>query len=65
VPKRLLILMLACLGLVAGATTSPARAASTRPLVLAIRLDSEINPVSASFVEDSISRAEATTRRRS
>jgi membrane-bound serine protease (ClpP class) len=51
--------MLACLGLVAGATTSPARAAGTRPLVLAIRLDSEINPVSASFVEDSISRAES------
>ena len=58
-PKRLLILMLACLGLVAGATTSPARAAGTRPLVLAIRLDSEIDPVSASFVEDSISRAES------
>jgi membrane-bound serine protease (ClpP class) len=57
VPKRLLILMLACLGLVAGATASPARAASARPLVLAMRLDTEINPVTASYVQDSINQA--------
>jgi membrane-bound serine protease (ClpP class) len=51
--------MVACLGLVAGATASPARAASARPLVLAMRLDAEINPVTASFVKDSISKAES------
>jgi membrane-bound serine protease (ClpP class) len=45
-----------------GATSasSPAAASdSSRPLVIAITLDSEINPVSASFVSDSIDRAES------
>src|SRR5438270_7564502 len=56
-PKRLLMMMLAGIGLLAGAA-GPAAAASPRPLVLAIRLDTEINPVSASFVKDSISRAQ-------
>jgi membrane-bound serine protease (ClpP class) len=44
-----------------GATSaSPAHAAaSSQPLVIAITLDSEINPVSASFVSDSIDRAES------
>jgi membrane-bound serine protease (ClpP class) len=59
VPKRLLILTVLCLGLVAGATASPARAADARPLVLAMRLDAEINPVTASFVSDTISKAES------
>jgi membrane-bound serine protease (ClpP class) len=58
VPRRILILMLACLGLLAGSGTTPARAAESQPLVLAMRLNTEINPVSASFVKDSISRAE-------
>ena len=58
-PKRLLILTVLCLGLVAGATASPARAAGARPLVLAMRLDAEINPVTASFVSDTISKAES------
>jgi len=50
----------AALALVAGATTAgPARAAGNQPLVLAMRLDTEINPVSASFVKDSIARAES------
>jgi len=50
----------AALALVAGATTAgPAKAAGDRPLVLAMRLDTEINPVSASFVKDSISKAES------
>src|SRR6266581_3747168 len=56
-PKRLLMVMLAVLALLAGGT-GPAAAASSRPLVLAIRLDTEINPVSASFVKDSVSRAQ-------
>jgi membrane-bound serine protease (ClpP class) len=41
-----------------GVWTSASPAADSRPLVLAIKLDSEINPVSASFVEDSVNRAE-------
>jgi membrane-bound serine protease (ClpP class) len=58
-PKRLLMVMLAGVGLLTG-VASPARAADqARPLVLAIRLNTEINPVSASFVKDSISRAES------
>jgi membrane-bound serine protease (ClpP class) len=47
------------LALFVGATAGPAKAAGGRPLVLAMRLDTEINPVSASFVKDSISRAES------
>jgi membrane-bound serine protease (ClpP class) len=56
--RRLLLLMALCLF---GATSaSPATASDgSRPLVIAITLDSEINPVSASFVSDSISRAES------
>lgn len=42
---------------IAGGGADPAGAASSRPLVIAIRLNSEINPVSASFVSDSIDRA--------
>jgi membrane-bound serine protease (ClpP class) len=49
----------AALALFVGATAGPAKAAGGRPLVLAMRLDTEINPVSASFVKDSISRAES------
>lgn len=41
-----------------GVWTSQSPAADNRPLVLAITLDSEINPVSASFVKDSVERAE-------
>jgi membrane-bound serine protease (ClpP class) len=60
VPRRILIAAVAALALVAGATTAgPARAAGNHPLVLAMRLDTEINPVSASFVKDSISKAES------
>jgi membrane-bound serine protease (ClpP class) len=44
---------------VAGAGPAPATAAGDRPLVIAIRLNSEINPVSASFVSDSIDRAKS------
>lgn len=51
--------MLACVGLVAGASAAPAGAAGARPLVLAMRLNTEINPVSANFVKDSISRAQS------
>jgi membrane-bound serine protease (ClpP class) len=58
VARRFLILMLVCLGLVAGAAPPQARAADGQPLVLAMRLNTEINPVSASFVKDSISTAE-------
>ena len=59
-PRRILIVAVAALALVAGATTAgPAKAAGDRPLVLAMRLDTEINPVSASFVKDSISKAES------
>jgi membrane-bound serine protease (ClpP class) len=59
VPGRILISAVAALALLVGATAGPARAADGRPLVLAMRLDTEINPVSASFVKDSISRAES------
>ena len=57
-PRLILITMLAGVALVAGAGAGPARAAGSQPLVLAMRLNTEINPVSASFVKDSISRAE-------
>ncbi len=57
-PGRILIAAVAALALFAGATSGPVKAAGGRPLVLAMRLDTEINPVSASFVKDSISRAE-------
>ncbi len=58
----LLALVLALAGVLAAAgMRAPARAAAGngRPLVLAIKLDSEINPVSASFVKDSIDRAKS------
>jgi membrane-bound serine protease (ClpP class) len=59
VPGRILIAAVAVLALFVAATAGPAKAAGGRPLVLAMRLDTEINPVSASFVKDSISRAES------
>src|SRR5436305_2261661 len=43
---------------VAAMAPSSAGASAPRPQVIAITLDSEINPVSASFVSDSIKRAE-------
>ena len=52
-PRLILITMLAGVALVAGAGAGPARAAGSQPLVLAMRLNTEINPVSASFVKDS------------
>ncbi len=58
-PGRILIAAVAALALLVGATAGPAQAADGRPLVLAMRLDTEINPVSASFVKDSVSRAES------
>jgi membrane-bound serine protease (ClpP class) len=60
VPRQILILVATAtaLGLLAGAGAAPAGAAAARPLVLAMRLNTEINPVSASFVKDSIGRAE-------
>jgi len=60
VPRRILILVATAtaVGLLAGASAAPVGAAGTRPLVLAMRLNTEINPVSASFVKDSISRAQ-------
>jgi membrane-bound serine protease (ClpP class) len=59
-PRRILILvaMATALTLSAGPSAAPAGAAGTRPLVLAMRLNSEINPVSASYVKDSINRAQ-------
>jgi membrane-bound serine protease (ClpP class) len=55
--RRLLVpALLACLA-AGGATPGSATAASSRPLVIAIKLNSEINPVSASFVSDEIERA--------
>jgi membrane-bound serine protease (ClpP class) len=59
VPGRILIAAVAALALFVGATAGPAKATGGRPLVLAMRLDTEINPVSASFVKDSIARAES------
>ena len=56
---RLWIMLLVLAGL--ASVPSAAGAAAERPLVLAIKLDSEINPVSASFVKDSIDRAESPT----
>jgi membrane-bound serine protease (ClpP class) len=58
VAGRILIAAVAALALFVGVTAGPAKAAGGRPLVLAMRLDTEINPVSASFVKDSIARAE-------
>src|SRR5437764_5204309 len=56
--RRLLMLM--ALGLLCAiSASSTAEAAGTRPLVIAITLNSEINPVSASFVSDSIDHAES------
>jgi membrane-bound serine protease (ClpP class) len=60
VPRRILIgVILACGAILTGSSVTPAGAASSQPLVLAMRLNTEINPVSASFVKDSISRAES------
>ena len=53
---RLWIMLLVLAGL-ASVPSAASGAAAERPLVLAIKLDSEINPVSASFVKDSIDRA--------
>jgi membrane-bound serine protease (ClpP class) len=59
VPRRILIgVILACGAILTGSSVAPAGAANAQPLVLAMRLNTEINPVSASFVKDSISRAE-------
>jgi membrane-bound serine protease (ClpP class) len=55
---RLAIMLLVLAGL-AGIPQAASGAAAARPLVLAITLDSEINPVSASFVKDSIDRAKS------
>jgi membrane-bound serine protease (ClpP class) len=55
--RRLLLLMV--LGLFGAGSAPPASADASRPLVIAITLDSEINPVSASFVSDSVDRAES------
>jgi membrane-bound serine protease (ClpP class) len=55
---RLVIMLLVLAGL-AGMPQAASGAASERPLVLAITLNSEINPVSASFVKDSIDRAKS------
>jgi membrane-bound serine protease (ClpP class) len=52
------MMLMGCLGLLVGSSAAPAQAAGSRPLVLAIRLNTEINPVSANFVKDSISRAQ-------
>jgi membrane-bound serine protease (ClpP class) len=60
VPRRTLIgIMLAGLAALAGTSTGTAGAAGSRPLVLAMRLNAEINPVTASFVKDSISQAQS------
>jgi membrane-bound serine protease (ClpP class) len=60
VPRRILIgVILACGAILTGSSAAPAGAANAQPLVLAMRLNTEINPVSASFVKDSISRAES------
>ena len=57
--RRLLLLaLLACLA-AGGAAPATAGAAGSRPLVVAITLNTEINPVSASFVSDSINRAKS------
>lgn len=60
-PRRILILVATAtaLMLLAGASAAPAGAAEPRPLVLAMRLNTEINPVSASFVKDTISQAQS------
>ena len=55
---RLWIMLLVLAGL-ASVPSAASGAAAERPLVLAITLDSEINPVSASFVKDSIDRAKS------
>ena len=60
---RLWIMLLVLAGL--ASVPSAAGAAAERPLVLAIELNTEINPVSASFVKDSITRAEGDTPPRS
>ena len=53
------MMMLVGVALAAGASAAPAAAAGSQPLVLAMRLNTEINPVSASFVKDSIGRAQS------
>jgi membrane-bound serine protease (ClpP class) len=54
-----LILIVTCVAVAATAASPAAGASGSRPLVLAMRLNTEINPVSASFVKDSISRAKS------
>lgn len=54
----MLAVALSLLGTVTASSTEAA-AAPAQPLVIAITLNSEINPVSASFVSDSIGRAES------
>ena len=55
---RLWIMLFVLAGL-ASVPSAASGAADERPLVLAIKLNSEINPVSASFVKDSIDRAKS------
>src|ERR671934_564953 len=55
---RLLGVGVALLAWAAGALAPASARADERPLVLAMRLQSDIDPVSASFVKDSISKAE-------
>src|SRR6266581_6274009 len=57
--RRRFLTMLLALAALTGVSSEPAAAAGNQPLVLAIRLNSEINPVSASFVSDSIDRAKS------
>ncbi|MGZ4482337.1 MAG: hypothetical protein ACXVY5_09025, partial [Gaiellales bacterium] len=56
--KRLL-LAVAVIALGPSAAAPASAAPASRPLVLAIKVQSEINPVSAIFVKDSIGRAES------
>jgi len=53
------MMLVGLVALAAGSGAAPAAAAGSQPLVLAMRLNTEINPVSASFVKDSISRAQS------
>src|SRR5919202_7094192 len=55
--RRTLASLVAAVGLTAAA--APANAAGDAPTVLAIHVTSEIDPVSAHFVSDSIDRAES------
>ena len=59
VMKRWLALAACVACAIGGGAPAPAAAGTGQPLVLAIRLNTEINPVSASFVADSIDRAKS------